>query len=1413
MNITPIKPDVLFECSWEVCNKVGGIYTVLSTKYEAARNDLGNRYIFIGPDVWKETRENPDFLEDKSIFRSWIQRAEKEGLRLRAGRWNIPGQPVALLVDFTTLFPEKDKIFASLWETYKLDSLSGGWDYVEPALFGYAAGMVVESFYNFYLGSHDRIIAHFHEWMTGAGILYLEHKVPQVGTVFTTHATTLGRSITGNELPLYSELDRIIPEEMARKLGVISKHSLEMNAARVADSFTTVSEITAGECKAFFGREDIIITPNGFSSSFVPSSDEFEKKRVQAREKIIDVASALLNQQVDENSMIVLTSGRYEFRNKGLDAFIDAIGKVNQSGETNRKILAIVAVPGHHGGPRKELLDRIESPDYSNPLSNEYLTHLLHDRFHDPVINRILTNNLNNGSKSLVKIMFIPVYLDGFDGIFNMSYYDFLNGCDLTIFPSLYEPWGYTPLESIAFGIPTITTNLAGFGVWVEANYKTPEKSVNVVTREDSNFDAVVNDIAGLIRHFANSDDKALEATRKEARDIAEQLLWKHLVDRYWKAYRDAFGSVSKRPEKLEQKSTPELTSVDVNIQDTPNWKKFFVKTSIPPELEPLKEMSMNLWWCWNTDAEMLFRETDPELWQETESNPVALLNRLSYDKLQKLKENKDFMDRMGKVYSEFRAYMDAGSERPQESVGYFSMEFGLHESIKIYSGGLGILAGDYLKEASDSNKNMVGVGLLYRYGYFNQSISIFGDQDAQSRPQKYTDLPLVPVRDQDGNWVTISLALPGRTLYAKAWKLAVGRIDLYLLDTDIEENTMEDRSITHHLYGGDWHNRFKQELVLGVGGVRLLYTLNMRPTIYHLNEGHAAFAGLERLRHMVEDMGMNFGTAVEVARASTLFTTHTPVPAGHDTFSEDILRTYIPHYSERLSISWEDFVNLGRFNKGDQHEKFSMSVLAARLSQEMNGVSKIHGRVSREMFRGLYPGYFAEELHIGHVTNGVHFPTWTADNWKSFYASSLGDIQSDQDSDPSTWNNIHEIADAQVWEQRQKAKAEFLDFLRAKLARDMERRQENPKVIYQTLKGIDDNAIYIGFARRFATYKRAHLLFTDLEKLARLVNDEKMPLRFIFAGKAHPNDKPGQDLIKRIMNISKMPEFVGRIIFLENYDMSVGRQLVSGVDIWMNTPTRPMEASGTSGEKAVMNGVLNLSVLDGWWAEGYRKNAGWAIPEAKTYANQAFQDELDAEIIYRLLEDEVLPMYFDQNKDGYSPRWVEYIKNNIAGIAPHFTMRRMLNDYYSNFYSKLFDRIDKIRKNNYTLAMEIDAWKQHIRSQWQNIEVRSVKIPNSTSTPFNQGEEFVAEVVIHTNGIAPEHIGVDIVVGQKEFDRVNKVYRKKELELTKHGDEEGTWSCTMSLKESGVFDFAFRIFPKHEFLPHRQDFIQVKWI
>lgn len=1408
------KPDYIFEVSWEICNMVGGIYTVLSTKAKSIVEDIKDNLILIGPDVWMEATQNPDFIEDKYIFKSWKDKAEREGLRIRIGRWNIAGEPIVILVDFTPFFAGKDQIFTDLWKSYKLDSLSGQWDYVEPALFGYAAAKTIESFYEFNLSAQDAIIAQFHEWMTGTGVLYLKEKVPQIGTVFTTHATVLGRCIAGNNLPLYKDVKQYNAESLSVNFGVRSKFSLEKLSANESDAFTTVSQITAKECEHFLNKPVDIVTPNGFDDSFVPGNDVFDEKREIARKKLIDVAQAVLNQKVSDDAVLVVNSGRYEFRNKGIDLYIDSLAKLATNPALSKEVIAYIMVPANQSGPKREVIERLNHPDFSAPVAGKYLTHGIHDSKLDPVLKRLKQCEINNAPGDKVKVIFVPSYLMGTDGIFNMDYYQLLIGFDISVFPSYYEPWGYTPLESLAFHIPTITTSLAGFGLWIKNSFSTIEMGAGIVERTDDNDVKVVEDIAFFLNKFVGKSPEEKTQCREAAFKISRIALWANLIDCYYEAYNIALKKAELRYDLYKGKvSYDHITPLPPIKKGIFEWKKVYISSTLPPQFAALRKIANNLWWTWNPEAVELFEMIDLSLWEKYQHNPIAILESLSVLQLKKLERNQKFIEKLKGVNTKFEDYMSKVSEKKPDTIAYFSMEFGLHESLKIYSGGLGILAGDYLKQASDSNENIIGIGLIYRYGYFTQGLSLFGDQIVKYEPQKFSFLPLAPVRDSFDNWIIITLPLPGRTLHAKVWRVDVGRVPLYLLDTDIDENTDADRSITHTLYGGDWENRLKQEILLGIGGIRMLDAVNIKPTIYHCNEGHAALISLERLRKYVEDEKFSFPQAMELVRVSSLFTTHTPVPAGHDAFSEDLIRMYLPHYAEKLSISWDEFMNLGRFHENEPGEKFSMSVFALKLSQEINGVSRIHGKVTRDMFAELYDGYFSEELHIGYVTNGVHYPTWTAGLWRKLYEREFGEDFLEDHSNPEYWKKIYDVPDEIVWETRRQLKKKLIIYLKNKIQHDLTFRQENPKLIFRTLEALNENALTIGFARRFATYKRAHLIFNNLERLALLVNKHGKPVHFIFAGKAHPSDKAGEEFIKKIVEISKRPEFLGKVTFLENYDMALARKLVQGVDVWLNLPTRPLEASGTSGQKAALNGVLNFSVLDGWWAEGYVSHGGWALPEENTYDNPQIQDELDAEMIYHILEEEIIPLYYSIDQQGIPCHWVKNIKNCIAQIAPKFTMKRQLDDYREQYYDKLIRRTKMLEFNDFEITRRIAHWKRKIFRGWDSIEVVSVKIPDSTVKPLNLGDRYVAEVVLDVNELSGDDIGIEVLFGQKQNDEVREILYCEEMEMIKSQKNLVTFRCVIPANRAGVFDYAFRLFPKNNLLPHRQDFNLVKWI
>ena len=850
---------------------------------------------------------------------------------------------------------------------------------------------------------------------------------------------------------------------------------------------------------------------------------------------------------------------------------------------------------------------------------------------------------------------------------------------------------------------------------------------------------------------------------------------------------------------------------IKVSNVNIPNWKEVTVKSRIPVELEKLSEIARNIWWAWNFEATELFRDLDPELWKECGQNPVLLLERMSYEKLEALTKDKVILRRMNEVYTKFRDYMDVKPDSQRPSVAYFSMEYGLSSVLKIYSGGLGVLAGDYLKEASDSNVDLCAVGFLYRYGYFTQTLSMDGQQIANYEAQNFGQLPIDRVLDADGKPLVVDVPYLDYYVHANVWRVNVGRISLYLLDTDNEMNSEFDRPITHQLYGGDWENRLKQEILLGIGGILTLKALGIKKDIYHCNEGHAALINVQRICDYVAT-GLTFDQAIELVRASSLYTVHTPVPAGHDYFDEGLFGKYMGGYPAKMGITWDDLMDLGRNNAGDKGERFCMSVFACNTSQEVNGVSWLHGKVSQEMFSSIWKGYFPEESHVGYVTNGVHFPTWSATEWKKLYFKYFNENFWFDQSNPKIWEAIYNVPDEEIWQTRMTMKNKLVDYIRKSFRDTWLKNQGDPSRIVSLMDKINPNALLIGFGRRFATYKRAHLLFTDLERLSKIVNNPDYPVQFLFTGKAHPHDGAGQGLIKRIIEISRRPEFLGKIIFLENYDMQLARRLVSGVDIWLNTPTRPLEASGTSGEKALMNGVVNFSVLDGWWLEGYREGAGWALTEKRTYQNQEHQDQLDAATIYSILETEILPLYYARNKKGYSEGWIKVVKNSIAQIAPHYTMKRQLDDYYSKFYCKQAKRFHALAANDNAKAKEIAAWKEEVVAKWDSIEIVSCdKVEELKKGDIESGKEYTITYVIDEKGLN-DAIGLELVTTYTTADGKQHVYSVEPFNVIKKEGDLYTFQVKHSLSNAGSFKVSYRMFPKNPELPHRQDFCYVRW-
>ena len=1406
-------PNYLFEVSWEVCNKLGGIHTVVSTKAKLLQDTYGDHFILLGPDIYKGELDNRDFIEDLELFKDWKIQFEVDGLKLRTGRWNIPGKPIVILVDFSPLFAIKDQIFKWLWSKNKLDSLLGGWNYIEPALFGIATGKVIENFSRFYVQPNERPLAHFHEWMTGAGVLYLENNSPEIATVFTTHATFTGRAICSNGQPFYSRLDTYNGNQIAKDFNVTAEHSLEKTAAISADAFTTVSENTARECQLLLGKAVDQITTNGFEDSFLPEKDQWKTKRVESRKRLLKVASSVVGTKVNEDAFLVATSGRYEYRNKGIDLYIDALANLNQKEGMERQFIAFVIVPANHTTPIPEVHTAIKTGNFTRSNGSITLTHYLQDPENDLILKQIKDSGFTNNSNSNIIIIYAPIYLDGHDGIFNSSYYEVLIGLDLTVFPSYYEPFGYTPLESLAFHVPTVTTTLTGFGQQVKSNVIGYRTGMLVIERSDFNNRTVTEQIANYILAFSNKDASEIKQAREKAFEISRSFLWKNLIHNYNEVYQTALERHTLRTQTLERlrKLAPSVYVASPKSNE-PIWKSAMVKFKVPESLKNLERVAKNLWWTWHPKAAELFASIDAELWETSNHNPICLLSSLDYDRFLKLEKDEKFKSRLQQITEIFNAYMFKTSEKKDPKIAYLCMEYGLHESIPIYSGGLGILAGDYLKEASDQNSDIVAFGLLYRYGYFNQGFTVHGDQVPQYIKQHFTMLPISPVMDANGKRMVLLLPLRGAIINSQVWRMDVGRIPLYLFDTDIPENSDDNKKITHNLYGGDNENRFRQELLLAINTLQLLEKLKIKPNLFHYNEGHTAFTGLVRIVKLMVEKNLSFEEAEQFVKASTLFTTHTPVPAGQDVFGEDLLRGYQAHFAETMNIPWEQFMGLGKLKPIDKKEKFSMTYLAARSAGEINAVSKIHAEVTRNMFSSIWKGFLPEELAIENVTNGVHYATWTATEWQQLFAETfVTDFQKNV-SNSEHWVKVREIPSQKIAEIKKVLKKKLISALKKRLLESMKQLHSSSKQMYGALNSFDENDLLIGFARRFATYKRSNLLFQDEERLAKLLNQPNRPVKIIFSGKAHPLDIGGQQLIKQIIEISKKPKFSGKIFFIQNYDMALARLLVQGCDVWLNMPERGNEACGTSGMKAILNGTLNFSILDGWWAEAYRDDSGWGLSKEKNYDNSEDQNDFDAETLYNMLEHEIIPEYFEKNTKEIPEKWIGRIKNALIHIAPHFTTERMLDQYFENYYLQMYSRVQKMQQKDYKVVKELVQWGKKNNEAWDKISVVDVQVSNGVK-PLELGETFQAEITLDLGELSPKEIGVELVFAKRQATGEFKIRSVQELKFISQKKNQAVYKGEAIVTITGAFQYDIRFYPKNKWLKYRRDLPLVEWI
>lgn len=836
--------------------------------------------------------------------------------------------------------------------------------------------------------------------------------------------------------------------------------------------------------------------------------------------------------------------------------------------------------------------------------------------------------------------------------------------------------------------------------------------------------------------------------------------------------------------------------------------RTFSIIPQLPENLKTLRKLAYNLRWAWKHDIIELFLRMDIDLWERTNHNPVLMLGTIDQSRLKELENDDGFVTHLQRVTDYIDAYEQEKEsawfakkygETCEPEIAYFSLEFGITECLDIFAGGLGVLAGDHLKSASDLGLPLVGVGLLYQKGYFRQYLNQAGWQQEIYEDNHFDNLPLVLERTKDGNPLTIDIALPDRKLTAQIWRVQVGRISLYLLDTNIPQNQQpEDRDITDQLYGGDQDMRIKQEILLGIGGYKALEALGISPVVYHMNEGHSAFLGLQHICCLMRKYKLNFDIAREVASASLVFTTHTPVAAGHDRFPPSLMQHYFSDYvANEVNISWYDYMALGRENPNDNNESFCMTILAIKLSAYTNGVSALHGEVSRQMWQGLWPNLPTDEIPISHVTNGVHILSWISRDMKVLYDRYLGPRWREEPGDKSVWEKARTIAPEELWRTHERRRERLVSFTRVHLRRQLERRGASNREIQDAEEVLDPDALTIGFARRFATYKRATLILHDPERLSRILNNPEQPVQIIYAGKAHPHDNPGKSLIQQIVRLARQDNFRHRLVFLENYDMTIARYLTQGVDVWLNNPRRPREASGTSGMKAAANGVLNLSVLDGWWDEAYSPAVGWAIGRGESYSDSNYQDQVEAEAIYNLLENDIVPMFYERS--GRLPRrWINYMKESISDLSYYFNTNRMLAEYTSRFYVPAHKRFDALMKNDLEKGKALAIWRQRIKRWWSQLYVESVN--GNLPGQLHVGEEFSAQAKVYLGELNPQEVLIELYVGLVNTSGEIVKGQAIPMKLLK-GVEKGLYlftaesECTMS----GLHGYTVRIIPYHE--------------
>ena len=1175
---------------------------------------------------------------------------------------------------------------------------------------------------------------------------------------------------------------------------------METVAAREADVFTTVSAITALECERLL-RSQAGHRPASTASA--RSRSRFRgasRKHAKSCLKLAELTTADTYDRDD--TLIFALAGRYEYVNKGVDVYLNAAASLAEElgSRDGKRVIVYAMLPAGHAEPKRQLWDRAYGEGTNTPLR---CTHDLVDEANDPITNQLDALEIDNHTGAPVHVVHVPIYLDGTDPLIRHKYWDLLPGADLGVFPSFYEPWGYTPLEAVAFGVPAVTTDRAGFGRWVAAQGDRRRTGVRVIQREGVPFDEVSESLKVALLEFIDLPPEDRDSLRAACLETAALTDWSNFMEHYEDAHHRALGAGAARRKELpmERLSVPPGTEISgvfglfvkppakEGEEPAPYTRTFNVANALPAELQPLQDIAANLWWRWHPDVASLFKTIDPPLWFKLKENPHALLDQVRPDRLMDLALDEEYVAAVTRAH----ASMLEATRTRDPRIAYFCMEFGIAGFLKLYSGGLGILAGDHLKAASDLDLPLCAVGLAYQGGYFRQMIDRDGRQEHLDDINDFESPPFQPVMAGQYAPLKVTVPLPTGPVQVGAWKLQVGRVPLFLLDTNLPENRAEDRAITNRLYGGDATHRLRQEMILGIGGYQLLAELEIDPDVFHMNEGHSAFLLIARAAHLIQRHGLRSQEAFEYIRNTTIFTTHTPVPAGHDHFSEDMVRPYLIRFERVLRMDWPRLMAMGHTPDGAP-SKFGTTALAVRNAERINGVSAKHGEVAREMFLQFYPELDdATDVPCSSVTNGVHVPTWVAPRWQRLFEREMGSDWQAQIEDRFSWEWLRDHDPAEIWTIHRELRADFVEWLRGHLTETWTRRREDLSQLRDILDELHEDRLVIGFARRFAPYKRADLLLSEPERLANLLHSTPGAM-MIYAGKAHPADGHGQELLRRVYEATKRPELAGRVIFMEDYSIDEARRMVAGCDVWLNTPTRPLEASGTSGMKAAMNGCLNLSVDDGWWLEGYTGDNGWVIdlPSDTVHDPSAY----DRAFTMALLEGEILPEYYNRDRYGVPIAWVERMKNSMSSIIPAFSAHRMVSDYADLFYEPAMRDASALRESNYRPLFALADLAEDIRAGWRDIVMESVRFGGLSGDEISIGTMVTAELTLHHPGLDARELDVEAVVsfGGKLHDTPSRIVVPFEPE---GAEDRSTWRGVFAVQATGGHELRFRVRPK----------------